>query len=142
MTQKLKSAAEKAKIELSSQTTATIYLPAIGEGKEDIDLEITRKQFEALLKPWLIGSRSDGGVAFMELVRKTVEKSHLTPDDIDSVLLVGGSTRIPMVSEILSREFGKGKVLKSVDPSLCVAHGGCQSGTSPRSIGPTCTSTA
>jgi molecular chaperone DnaK (HSP70) len=120
---KIKLAAEQAKKDLSSANSANILLPALGEAGITLELEITRQAFENMLMPWLVGPRTDGKKAIMELVRIAIQKSNLSPDLIDNILLVGGSTYIPLVHQVLSQEFGEKKVLRSVNPMLCVAHG-------------------
>src|SRR5690554_2679076 len=88
--QRLKEAAEKAKIELSSTTTASINLPFItadAEGPKHLDMTLTRAKFDDMT--------SDLIDKTMEPARKALSDAGLKPDDIDRVLLVGGSTRIP-----------------------------------------------
>ena len=115
--QRLKEAAEKAKIELSSQTSTEINLPYImpvdGVPKH-LAKTLTRAKFEQL---------SDN--LFQRSIapcRQALSDAHLNPSDIDEVLLVGGSTRIPYVQELVKNFFGK-EPKKSVNPDEVVAIG-------------------
>ena len=115
--QRLKEAAEKAKIELSSQTSTEINLPYImpvdGVPKH-LAKTLTRAKFEQL---------SDN--LFQRSIapcRQALSDAHLNPSDIDEVLLVGGSTRIPYVQELVKNFFGK-EPNKSVNPDEVVAIG-------------------
>ena len=115
--QRLKEAAEKAKIELSSQTSTEINLPYImpvdGIPKHLVKT-LTRAKFEQLSDN--LFQRS------IEPCRKALADAHLSPSDIDEVLLVGGSTRIPYVQELVKNFFGK-EPNKSVNPDEVVAVG-------------------
>ena len=115
--QRLKEAAEKAKIELSSQTSTEINLPYImpvdGIPKHLVKT-LTRSKFEQLSDN--LFQRS------IEPCRKALADAHLNPSDIDEVLLVGGSTRIPYVQELVKNFFGK-EPNKSVNPDEVVAIG-------------------
>ncbi len=115
--QRLKEAAEKAKIELSSQTSAEINLPYImpvdGIPKHLVKT-LTRAKFEQLCDD--LFERS------IEPCRKALADAHLSTSDIDEVLLVGGSTRIPKVQELVKNFFGK-EPNKSVNPDEVVAIG-------------------
>ena len=115
--QRLKEAAEKAKIELSSQTSTEINLPYImpvdGIPKH-LAKTLTRAKFEQLSDA--LFQRS------IEPCRKALSDAHLNPSDIDEVLLVGGSTRIPYVQELVKKFFGK-EPNKSVNPDEVVAIG-------------------
>ena len=115
--QRLKEAAEKAKIELSSQTSTEINLPYImpvdGIPKHLVKT-LTRAKFEQLSDA--LFQRS------IEPCRKALSDAHLQPSDIDEVLLVGGSTRIPYVQELVKNFFGK-EPNKSVNPDEVVAIG-------------------
>ncbi|MCA2694496.1 MULTISPECIES: molecular chaperone DnaK [unclassified Microcystis] len=116
--QRLREAAEKAKIELSSMITTSINLPFIAAdetGPKHLELELTRAKFEELTR---------------ELVEKTLgpvqqslKDSGLQPSDINRVILVGGSTRIPSVQELISRFFSTGQIDRSVNPDEAVALG-------------------
>jgi len=120
--QRLKEAAEKAKIELSSAKTTTINLPfitATDEGPQHLNMEITRATFENLIQ---------------ELVEKTVpqmekalDDSGHSKNDVDEVILVGGSTRVPLVQETVEDFFGK-QANKSVNPDEVVALGAAVQG--------------
>ena len=115
--QRLKEAAEKAKIELSSQTSTEINLPYImpvdGVPKHLVKT-LTRAKFEQLSDALFQRSIAP--------CRKALEDAHLKPSDIDEVLLVGGSTRIPYVQELVKNFFGK-EPNKSVNPDEVVAIG-------------------
>ncbi len=115
--QRLKEAAEKAKIELSSTTTANINLPfitATQEGPKHLDLTLSRAKFEELaseILDKLIGP-----------TKQAMSDANLTAGELDQVLLVGGSTRIPRVQDIVRQLTGK-EPNKSVNPDECVAVG-------------------
>ena len=115
--QRLKEAAEKAKIELSNQTSTEINLPYImpvdGIPKHLVKT-LTRAKFEQLSDA--LFQRS------IEPCRKALSDAHLSPSDIDEVLLVGGSTRIPYVQQLVKNFFGK-EPNKSVNPDEVVAIG-------------------
>ena len=115
--QRLKEAAEKAKIELSSQTSTEINLPYImpvDDIPKHLVKTLTRAKFEQLSDA--LFQRS------IEPCRKALADAHLNPSDIDEVLLVGGSTRIPYVQELVKNFFGK-EPNKSVNPDEVVAIG-------------------
>ncbi|MBX6377972.1 MAG: molecular chaperone DnaK [Clostridia bacterium] len=115
--QRLKEAAEKAKIELSSALTTTINLPFISAGPEGplhLDMTLTRARFEELTR--------DLVEATMGPVRQALSDAGLEPARIDKVLLVGGSTRIPAVQEAVKRVFGKDP-FKGINPDEVVAMG-------------------
>ena len=115
--QRLKEAAEKAKIELSSQTSTEINLPYImpvnGIPKHLVKT-LSRAKFEALCDSLIQRT--------IEPCRKALSDAHLSTSDIDEVLLVGGSTRIPAVQEIVKKFFGK-EPNKGVNPDEVVAVG-------------------
>ena len=115
--QRLKEAAEKAKIELSSQTSTEINLPYImpvdGIPKHLVKT-LTRAKFEQLSDSLFQRSIAP--------CRQALSDAHLNPSDIDEVLLVGGSTRIPYVQELVKNFFGK-EPNKSVNPDEVVAIG-------------------
>ena len=115
--QRLKEAAEKAKIELSSQTSTEINLPYImpvdGVPKH-LAKTLTRSKFEQLSDALFQRSIAP--------CRQALSDAHLNPSDIDEVLLVGGSTRIPYVQELVKNFFGK-EPNKSVNPDEVVAIG-------------------
>ena len=116
--QRLKEAAEKAKIELSSSTQTTINLPFItatqDEGPKHLTMDITRSKFEQLV--------DDLVKRTIDPMRKALKDAGLTNDDIDEVILVGGSTRIPAVQKVVEDFFGK-KPNRSVNPDEVVAAG-------------------
>ncbi len=115
--QRYKEAAEKAKIELSSQTETTISLPFIGVGKSgpiSFEATITRAKFEDLTKHLL--NRC------VDPLKKAIQDAGLTYDDIDEVLLIGGSTRMPAVQQLVSKITGK-QLNQSVNPDEAVSIG-------------------
>lgn len=115
--QRLKDAAEKAKKELSGVTSTQISLPFLSQGNEGplhFEMNLTRAKFEELTHD-LIDST-------MEPVRKAMKDAGLTKNDIDKVILVGGSTRIPRVQELVQKEIGK-EPSKGVNPDEVVAMG-------------------
>ena len=115
--QRLKEAAEKAKIELSNQSQAEINLPyitAVDGVPRHLVKSLTRAKFEALCDA--LFQRS------IEPCRKALADAHLNASDIDEVLLVGGSTRIPKIQELVKNFFGK-EPNKSVNPDEVVAIG-------------------
>jgi len=109
----LRDAAEATKISLSSQHQVDVGFPALGEG--DFETEISRTDFEAM-----IATKIDETI---DLTQRAISGSSLTPDLIDRILLVGGSTAIPLVEARLKRIFGEGKLRKDVNPMQCVALG-------------------
>ena len=115
--QRLKEAAEKAKIELSGMTTTNINLPfitATAEGPKHLDADLTRQKFDALTAD-LVEKTS-------EPMRLAMKDAGLTYADIDKVILVGGSTRIPAVVEKVKQITGK-EPFKGINPDECVAIG-------------------
>ena len=115
--QRLKEAAEKAKIELSNATSAEINLPyitAVDGMPKHLVKTLTRAKFETLCDDLFRRS--------IEPCRKALEDAHLRASEIDEVLLVGGSTRIPKVQELVKEFFGK-EPNKSVNPDEVVAIG-------------------
>lgn len=115
--QRLKEAAEKAKIELSNVTTTNINLPFItadASGPKHLDMTLTRAKFNELT--------SDLVEATMGPTKQAMEDAGLTPDKIDKILLVGGSTRIPAVQEAVKKYLGK-EPFKGINPDECVAIG-------------------
>ena len=115
--QRLKEAAEKAKIELSGMTTANVNLPFItadATGPKHLDVTLTRAKFNELT--------SDLVEATMGPVRQALSDSGLKPSDLDKILLVGGSTRIPAVQEAVKNITGK-EPFKGINPDECVAIG-------------------
>ena len=115
--QRLKEAAEKAKIELSGVVSTNINLPFItadATGPKHLDVTLTRAKFEELT--------ADLVQATIEPTRKAMQDAGLSASDIDKVLLVGGSSRIPAVQEAIKKVLGK-EPTKNVNPDECVAIG-------------------
>ncbi|MBV1820730.1 molecular chaperone DnaK [Clostridium cochlearium] len=115
--QRLKEAAEKAKIELSSSTQTNINLPFItadATGPKHIDMNLTRAKFNELTHDLVEGT--------LEPIKKALEDAEMSIGDIDKVILVGGSTRIPAVQEAVKKFTGK-EPSKDVNPDECVAMG-------------------
>ena len=115
--QRLKEAAEKAKIELSGMTTTNINLPfitATAEGPKHLDVDLTRQKFDALTAD-LVEKTS-------EPMRLAMKDAGLSYSDIDKVILVGGSTRIPAVVDKVKQITGKDP-FKGINPDECVAIG-------------------
>ncbi|MDD5924566.1 MAG: molecular chaperone DnaK [Clostridia bacterium] len=115
--QRLKEAAEKAKIELSGVTTSQINLPFItadATGPKHLDLTLTRAKFDELT--------ADLVEATMGPVRSALKDSGLSLSQIDKVLMVGGSSRIPAVQEAVKKLIGK-EPFKGINPDECVAIG-------------------
>lgn len=120
--QRLKDAAEKAKIELSSQSSAQITLPFIAmneNGPINVELELTRSKFEQLSKDLL--------ARISKPLEDAIKESKLTYNDINEVLLVGGSTRIPAVQELVKKITGK-TPNHSINPDEVVALGAAVQG--------------
>ena len=115
--QRLKEAAEKAKIELSQMQQTQINLPFItadGTGPKHLDMTLTRAKFEELIHDLVEETRKP--------VENALKDAKLTPDDIGKVLLVGGSTRVPCVQEMVKKITGK-EPDKGINPDECVAIG-------------------
>lgn len=115
--QRLKEAAEKSKIELSGVTTSNINLPFITAdqtGPKHLDLTLTRAKFDELA--------SDLVEATMGPVRSALQDSGLQIGQIDKVLMVGGSSRIPAVQDAVKKLIGK-EPFKGINPDECVAIG-------------------
>ena len=117
--QRIKEASEKAKKELSSTQKTNIMLPFItqnknGDGALNLDMELTRAKFNELTKDLVQRT--------LKPVQDALKDADLTASDIDEILLVGGSTRIPAVQELIKKELGK-EPNKSVNPDECVAMG-------------------
>ena len=115
--QRIKDAAEKAKKDLSGVTTTQISLPFLSQGEDGplhLELSMTRAKFEELTRD-LVEST-------LEPVRNALKDAGLTKNDIDKVILVGGSNRIPKVQEIIKNELGK-EPSKGVNPDEVVAMG-------------------
>ncbi len=115
--QRLKDAAEKAKKDLSGVTTTQISLPFISQAEEGplhLEMSLTRAKFEDLIRD-LIDST-------LEPVRKAMKDAKLKASDLDKIIFVGGSTRIPCVTELIKKELGK-EPSKGVNPDEVVAMG-------------------
>ncbi|RSK42329.1 molecular chaperone DnaK [Hymenobacter perfusus] len=115
--QRLKEAAEKAKVELSSSTETEINLPyvtATASGPKHLVVKLSRAKFEQLADSLIRRS--------MEPVKKALQDAGLSTSDINDVILVGGSTRIPRIQEEVEKFFGK-KPSKGVNPDEVVAVG-------------------
>ena len=115
--QRLKDAAEKAKKDLSGMTTTNISLPFISQGADGpvhMEISLSRAKFEELTR--------DLTESTLEPVRKALKDANLTKNDIDKVLLVGGSTRMPRIAEIIKEELGQ-EASKGVNPDEVVAMG-------------------
>jgi molecular chaperone DnaK len=120
--QRLKEAAEKAKCELSTQVETTVNLPFItadASGPKHLQLNITRSKFEALCEPVFDRLKNP--------CHRAMEDAKLDPKDIAEVLLVGGSTRIPIVQQIVKDIFRK-EPNKSLNPDEVVAIGAAVQG--------------
>ena len=115
--QRLKEAAEKAKIELSGMTSTSVSLPFISmtdAGPAHLEMDITRQKFEALI--------SDLVDKTAEPMRLAMKDAGLSYNDLDKVILVGGSTRVPAVVEKVKQISGK-EPFKGINPDECVAIG-------------------
>ena len=115
--QRLREAAEKAKIELSGVTSSNINLPYItadATGPKHLDITLTRAKFDELT--------ADLVQKTMDPVKRAMSDASITPSDIDKILLVGGSTRIPAVQDAVKNYFGK-EPFKGINPDECVAIG-------------------
>ena len=115
--QRLKDAAEKAKKDLSGVISTQISLPFLSQGEDGplhLELSLTRAKFEDLIADLLEKT--------LEPVRKSLKDAKLDKKDIDKVILVGGSTRIPKVQELVKEELGK-EPSKGVNPDEVVAMG-------------------
>ena len=115
--QRLREAAEKAKIELSGMTTTAVNLPYItadATGPKHLDVTVTRAKFDELT--------ADLVERTMKPVRQAMSDAGLQPSDLHKVLLVGGSTRIPAVQEAVKGITGK-EGFKGINPDECVAVG-------------------
>jgi len=115
--QRLREAAEKAKVELSQMLQTNVNLPfitATAEGPKHLNINVTRATFESLC--------SDLFERTLGPVEEAIKDAKITPNDIDEVILVGGSTRIPKIQELVKSYFGK-EPSKGVNPDEVVAIG-------------------
>lgn len=120
--QRLKEAAEKAKHELSNTSETEINIPFITSdesGPKHLLLKLTRAQLEELAAPFINKS--------IEITKRAVESSGLKPSDIDEIILVGGQTRMPKITQMVKELFGK-EPNKSINPDEVVALGAALQG--------------
>jgi molecular chaperone DnaK len=116
--QRLREAAEKAKVELSTMMNTSINLPFIAadaQGPKHLEIELTRTKFEEMVAPLI--------AATLEPLQRALKDSDLQTKDIDRILLVGGSTRIPAVQRAIQDFFGGKELDRSVNPDEAVAMG-------------------
>ena len=117
--QRIKEAAEKAKIELSSMTSTNINLPFItadANGPKHLDVTLTKDKFDTMTGDLVEATKAP--------MRQAMKDAGLTYNDIEKVILVGGSTRIPAVVAAVKAETGK-EPFKGINPDECVAMGAC-----------------
>ncbi|MGK7915577.1 MAG: molecular chaperone DnaK [Prochloraceae cyanobacterium] len=115
--QRLREAAEKAKVELSSTVTSSINLPFISAdetGPKHLETELSRSKFEQLASELIEGTIAP--------IKQALKDAELEPQEIDRIILVGGSTRIPAVQEAIQRLFNK-PAERSINPDEAVALG-------------------
>ncbi|MFA5355176.1 MAG: molecular chaperone DnaK [Candidatus Paceibacterota bacterium] len=115
--QRLKEAAEKSKVELSSAVESEINLPFItsdASGPKHLYYKLTRAKLEELVRDFVLKS--------IDLVKSTLKEAHLETKDIEEVVLVGGQTRMPLIQEEIKKLFGK-EGNKSINPDEVVALG-------------------
>jgi molecular chaperone DnaK len=120
--QRLKDAAEQAKVELSNKQETTINLPfltADASGPKHLQKQLTRAKLEQMIRPLVDRT--------MEPLKRALDDAKKKPSDINEVVLVGGSTRIPLVQEVVSKFFGKDPH-KGVNPDEVVAIGAAVQG--------------
>ena len=117
-TQRVREAAEKAKIELSNVLQTDINLPFItadASGPKHLTMTITRAKLEELIRPLIERCRHP--------LEQAIKDAKLTADKIDKVILVGGPTRMPIVQKFVEEMVGTKKVVRGIDPMECVAMG-------------------
>jgi molecular chaperone DnaK len=106
-------------IALSDMIRTDVHVAGVLKDEEgnfiDVNLELSRSEFEGIIKSRV--------AATLELVRKSILRAAMSPEQIDSILMVGGSSRLPSVWESLREMFGDEKVLADIDPTRCVAYG-------------------
>ena len=115
--QRLKEAAEKAKIELSGMSSTTVNLPFItadANGPKHLDITVSRQKFDSLTEHLVKATEGP--------MKQAMADAKLSPSDIEKVILVGGSTRIPAVVEAVKNIMGK-EPFKGINPDECVAIG-------------------
>ena len=120
--QRVREAAEKAKIELSAATAATVNLPFLAQGKDGpkhMEVTITRAKFDDLTRHLVEGTLGP--------VRQAMQDAGVTASDISKVLMVGGSSRIPAVQAAVKKLTGK-EPFRGINPDECVAMGACIQG--------------
>ena len=121
--QRLREGAEKAKIELSGMSTTAINLPFItadASGPKHLEMDLTRLAFEELVRDLVDGT--------IQPVMQAIKDAELKPNDIEKIILVGGSTRIPAVQEAIKKFFGGRSPDRSVNPDEAVAVGAAVQG--------------
>jgi len=111
---RLRTAAERAKRTLSSKTSATVEIESLAEGV-DFKTSITRARFENLCKDYFQGC--------LRPVMQVLQDTNTPREAVDEVIMVGGSTRIPKVRELISQFFGNKELNHSINPDEAVAHG-------------------
>ena len=114
----LKADVENAKKTLSQSTSATIFISQYLEdedGEPIDDIVVSRDTFESLITPLIQRT--------IELIEELLKKTSITADDLSNILLVGGSSCIPLVKRMLVEKYGEEKVLSSEKPMLAIAHG-------------------
>jgi molecular chaperone DnaK len=111
----LKGLCEAAKWELGQAPSADVITYGALGGKLRVEVRVQRTDFESWIRPKIEES--------IDLVEEAMAKPGLSPEDIDHVLLVGGSTAIPLVGDVLAAKFGWGKIRSSMDRMVCVAQG-------------------
>lgn len=116
--QRLREASEKAKVELSTMGTTSINLPFISadeNGPKHLEIELTRAKFDELTQTLVEATK--------EPVQQALKDSELSPQDIQRVILVGGSTRVPAVQQMIQQIFPGSKIDRSINPDEAVALG-------------------
>ncbi len=115
----LTKAAQKTKEALGASRSADLIVAAILQDEQhnliDVDIEITREEFERMILPLVGRTRS--------LVERALGNAHVTPEQVDHVLMAGNSTAIPLVQQTMEEMFGPDKVLRRIHPKECVAMG-------------------
>jgi len=115
----LRRKARAAKEMLSNARSADIIIPGLLRDEDgdlvDVDLEVTREQFEAMVRPMIDQT--------VRLTAKALENAGITPDQVHYVLMAGNATNVPLVQQAMEEMFGKEKVLRKIHPKHCVALG-------------------
>jgi len=112
--QRVREAAEKTKIELSTTLTSEINIPFIVAGEKHFTMQMTRAKLEELVKPTIDRCRKP--------INQALSDAKLSPQDVDKIILVGGPTRMPIVKKLIEDYMGK-PAERGVDPMECVAMG-------------------